>query len=78
MAFPPFPQRPRVFLTCGVGVRAPAVRNRGAGAVRGGWPRRVRERGRDEARPAPRPPPPTVLHKLYELIVASYLKNRAA
>ena len=67
-----FPQRPRAFLTR-VRVRAPVVRVLAVrGAVRGGWPRRVRECGRYEARPAPRPSPPTVLHKLYELVVASY------
>ena len=38
------------------GVRPPLVRvPRGAGRVTG----RALERGRDEARPAPRPPPPT-------------------
>jgi hypothetical protein len=50
-----------------------AVRAR-AGRVTG----RALERGRDEARPTPRPPPPTELHKLYELVVASYLKNGAS
>src|SRR3984957_13711461 len=48
---------------------------RGAGAVRGGCPRRARERRRDEPRPIPRPLPPTEIHKLYERVVASYLKN---
>ena len=76
MAFSPgFPQRPHAFLTC---AWVCARRWFGYPAVRGGWPRRVRERGRDETRPAPRPPSPTELHKLYELVVASYLRDGAS
>ena len=52
-----FPQRPRV-PDVRMGVRAPVVR---VLAVRV----RCEEGGRDEARPPPRPPPPTELHKLY-------------
>ena len=73
---PGFPQRPRVFLMCAwVSARRwfgyPAVRVR---RVAG----RARERGRDETRPTPRPLSPTEMHKLYERVVASYLKNRAS
>ena len=73
-----FPQRPRVFLTCAwecarrwFGYSRCGC---GAGRVTG----RALERGRDEARPTPRPLPPTDVHKLYERVVASYLKNRAS
>jgi hypothetical protein len=68
-------QRPRVFLMC-AWVR-PLVRvPRGARAARGGLARRARGRGRDDLDPHLLfYLQPGLLHKLYERVVASYLRN---
>ena len=72
------PQRPRVFLMCAwvCARRCLGTPRCGCGARR--VTGRAFERGRDEARPTPRPLPPTDVHKLYERRGRVVLKNRAS